>query len=299
MQPLQVLLDCLTQERNIHINIHDISGILNSPMTHIRINNRRQAKIFCDIAKSTETGYRLCIGCKERSVKKSLQTGKGFCGHCFYGMFGAVYPVVIRDSVVAVVYVGNAVVDEQETEKRMHRMALRAKLDAMQLEKALEHSERIDNSEELLQIAEIVADYMKYLKANMPKVQPQLHWLVSLMKQYAEEYDANITLQELAVTYRKNEKYMGRLFKKEMGIGWHEYCMQIRMTKAEQCLCQSNQKIIDIAMECGFNSISYFNRLFREKYNMSPRDYRKKYGERAGDNGKVNEISHEKNGASD
>ena len=152
MQPLQVLLDCLTQERNIHINIHDISGILNSPMTHIRINNPRQAKIFCDIAKSTETGYRLCIGCKERSVKKSLQTGKGFCGHCFYGMFGAVYPVVIRNAVVAVVYVGNAIVDEQETEKRMHRMALRAKLDAMQLEKLLDFTDDISSLEELSKI---------------------------------------------------------------------------------------------------------------------------------------------------
>lgn len=281
MQPLQILVDCLTRERNIHINIHDISGILNSPMTHLRIENRRQAKNFCDLAKSTETGYRLCIRCKERSVEKCLQTGIAFCGHCFYGIFGAVYPVVIRNSVVAVVYVGNAIVDEQVTQKRMHRMALRAKLDATQLEKGLEHCERIDNLEELLQIAEIVADYMKYLKANMPKVQPQLHWLVSLMKQYAEEYDANITLQELAATYRKNEKYMGRLFKKEMGIGWHEYCAQIRMAKAEQCLRQSNQKIIDIAMECGFNSISYFNRLFREKYDMSPRDYRKKYGEKS------------------
>ena len=73
---------------------------------------------------------------------------------------------------------------------------------------------------------------------------------------------------------RKNEKYLGRLFKKEMGISFSEYCIGLRLEKAEESLLKSNDKIIDIALDCGFNNISYFNRVFRKKHNVSPGEYR-------------------------
>jgi AraC-like DNA-binding protein len=39
-------------------------------------------------------------------------------------------------------------------------------------------------------------------------------------------------------------------------------------------LLSGDEKIIDIALECGFNNIAYFNRLFVKKYGMSPSEYR-------------------------
>ena len=127
----------------------------------------------------------------------------------------------------------------------------------------------------LQQIAELTADYLKLLYGKAPHPEQRLHWLVSLMKRHADDmYRTGISLKELAVTCRKNEKYLGRLFKKEMGMGFHDYCTQLRLREAEQRLLQSDEKVIDVAFACGFNNVSYFNRVFKAKHGVSPRAYR-------------------------
>ena len=99
------------------------------------------------------------------------------------------------------------------------------------------------------------------------------------MKCFADEmYCSNISLKELATTYQKNEKYLGRLFQKELGTSFHEYLMQLRLHKAESLLLQGRDNIIDIAFDCGFNNISYFNRSFKKKHGMTPKEYRMKNG---------------------
>jgi two-component system response regulator YesN len=135
----------------------------------------------------------------------------------------------------------------------------------------------VENPCELLQIGEIVRDYIIMLLSKNPRKKNEEHWLVSVMKKYAEEmFCEGIFLKEIAVTYQKNERYIGRLFKKETGVAFNEYCMQMRLKKAEALLVDSNEKVIDIAMECGFDNISYFNRVFQKKHGISPKAYRAK-----------------------
>ena len=96
------------------------------------------------------------------------------------------------------------------------------------------------------------------------------------MKRYADEqYTDSITISELSATYRKNEKYLGRLFKREIGLSFGDYVLSKRLKKAEKLLKTPDEKIIEIALECGFDNISYFNRVFKNKNGMSPGDYRK------------------------
>ncbi|MFQ8953858.1 MAG: hypothetical protein ACLR56_13185 [Oscillospiraceae bacterium] len=85
------------------------------------------------------------------------------------------------------------------------------------LKKEINQCEYTKNAAELLQIAELVSDYLKLLYEHAPPTTKKLHWLVSVMKCFADEmYCSNISLKELATTYQKNEKYLGRLFQKEL-----------------------------------------------------------------------------------
>jgi len=125
-----------------------------------------------------------------------------------------------------------------------------------------------------LKIAEIVCDYIKMLYVKEQKKHSSIHWLVSALKQYAESmYCSNPTLKDLSIVYHKNEKYMGRLFIKEMHMSFHEYCLLLKLQKAEALLLGTKDKIIDIALACGFDNISYFNRTFKKQYGMSPSEY--------------------------
>ena len=80
MQNLQFLIDMLTRGRKLHISILDLNGILNTPTTKIAFENVIHSKKFCDIAKSTEKGYRACLHCKNLANTKATTSKKAFCG---------------------------------------------------------------------------------------------------------------------------------------------------------------------------------------------------------------------------
>ena len=274
MQNLQFLIDMLTKGRKLHISILDLSGILNTPSTKISFENVIHSKKFCNIAKSTERGYRLCLRCKKLANTKAVAHKKPFCGHCLYGLYEAAMPVIIGESVAAVVYVGNAITDIDQTNCRIDKACHYTNADCQQLYEQTKECEHLNCADELLKIAEIVCDYIKMLYVKEQKNHSSMHWLVSALKQYDESmYCSNPTLKDLSIVYHKNEKYMGRLFIKEMHMSFHEYCLLLKLQKAEALLLGTKDKIIDIALACGFDNISYFNRTFKKQYGMSPSEY--------------------------
>lgn len=69
----------------------------------------------------------------------------------------------------------------------------------------------------------------------------------------------------------------GRHFFRATNMSPRDYLMNIRMTMARIELASlSNRKILTIANNCGFPSISSFNRLFIRTFKLTPREYRKK-----------------------
>ncbi len=274
MQNLQFLIDMLTKGRKIHISILDLNGILTTPSTKIVFENVIHSKKFCDIAKSTEKGFHSCIHCKKLANRKASTTKKPFCGHCIYGIYEAAMPVIINETAAAIVYVGNAIVDIDHTRSRIEKVCRHTKVDPEKLYEQTKECELCNDPDELLRIAEIVCDYIKMLYANEPKMSTSMHWLALALKQHADRmYCFNPTLKDLSDIYHKNEKYMGRLFKKEMYMSFHEYCLLLKLQKAESLLLGTNDKILDVALECGFDNISYFNRVFKKQYGMPPSEY--------------------------
>lgn len=74
----------------------------------------------------------------------------------------------------------------------------------------------------------------------------------------------------------KTQEHLSRELKKHYGVTPTRFLNRLRLEAAASMLCTSNEKIIDIVYECGFDNISYFNRLFLEQFGVSPRQYRDK-----------------------
>jgi AraC-like DNA-binding protein len=68
-----------------------------------------------------------------------------------------------------------------------------------------------------------------------------------------------------------------RYFKKNSGAGFVEYVNQVRTNKACYLLRETDYQVHDIAIDCGFASISNFNKQFRKSVGISPSDYRTQY----------------------
>ncbi len=66
-----------------------------------------------------------------------------------------------------------------------------------------------------------------------------------------------------------------KFFKSHIGTGFIDYLNNYRLMMAEQMIKTSDLSITEIAQINGFDNISYFNRIFKKKYNQSPSTLRK------------------------
>lgn len=65
-----------------------------------------------------------------------------------------------------------------------------------------------------------------------------------------------------------------RSFKKHIGQTLFEYLLHRRIERSMALLRSENDKILSIALQCGFNDLSYFNRKFKKLVGVTPREYR-------------------------
>jgi len=87
-------------------------------------------------------------------------------------------------------------------------------------------------------------------------------------------YNKPISLDKISSLSHYTPNSFTRWFKKKMGMTFIEYLHEVRLTYACQLLVSRDISINQVALECGFENISTFNRLFKAKMNLSPGIYR-------------------------
>ncbi|HRR94221.1 MAG TPA: AraC family transcriptional regulator [Bacteroidales bacterium] len=89
-----------------------------------------------------------------------------------------------------------------------------------------------------------------------------------------EYYRKPISLEEISRIAGMKPHSFSKVFKKHTGSGFVEFVNQVRTDRACYLLRESRAAIHDIAEECGFASLSNFNKQFRKIMGVSPRTYR-------------------------
>ncbi len=86
--------------------------------------------------------------------------------------------------------------------------------------------------------------------------------------------DLNITLTDLASLLNMSQFHFSHLFKQSIGVSPYQYLLGQRVERAKRLLKQTDRLIVDIALDCGFNSHSHLSKKFRELTGMTPKAYR-------------------------
>jgi AraC-like DNA-binding protein len=92
-----------------------------------------------------------------------------------------------------------------------------------------------------------------------------------------ENYFKPVSLSKISKIAKMSPIAFSRFFKRNSGVGFVEYINKVRTNKACYLLRETEYQVHDIAMECGFSSISNFNKQFRKAEGISPRDYRAQF----------------------
>lgn len=92
-----------------------------------------------------------------------------------------------------------------------------------------------------------------------------------------ENYFKAISLEKVSKIAKMNRVAFSRYFKENCGVGFIEYLNRTRTNKACYLLRETDYQVHEIAEECGFGSISNFNKRFRKMEGVSPKSYRTQY----------------------
>lgn len=252
---LNTFISFLEYGTNLHISVVFFGDFGNAKMKlpFLRVIH---SKPFCEKKKSEQKAFKRCFACRNLAIAKAKKLKIAFGGKCINGVYEYLRPVVIDGEVVAVIFIGNIYTDDIIS-------------DAETFEKNFDER-KCDT------LSLIVENHIKLLNSEYRSAANEYNPLITNVINYIDEVIFNdISVRDIATVFSYSEKYMGRLFKNETGVTIKEYINKNRVKKASALIKETLMSMSEISSRCGFNNVTYFNRIFKKYYNVSPLEYRK------------------------
>lgn len=156
----------------------------------------------------------------------------------------------------------------------------------------------LENGSELIPFFQKVAELMDRENANLKMASAYLSIIVGALLDtmplchiesvsenmikpillYCSEHfaDDDISIKKIADDLYISQSYVSKIFSFKLKYKFREYINTLRISYAKKLLLESDLKIVDIMLECGFKNQSSFNRIFSEICGSSPSEYRRK-----------------------
>lgn len=265
---LSDLITALEYGHNFHISVVLFDRCGNNK-TRLSQQQRTHETPVCEAVKVDKADYSRCYRCRETVLRMATTRKKSFGGLCINGVYEYCRPLLRDERVVGVILIGNIYDGSPEQLRRLEQHDLLNMTDTMQHGFTRQDCERT---------ADILESYISYLLDTYGERTPKtFDTLVEDIRSYIEENaHTDFSIGTLAKHFNYNEKYLGRLFKSRTGYTIHEYCNQLRLSKAKKLLRSTNLSISRIATLTGYNNATYFIRVFKQHTLMSPLQYRQK-----------------------
>lgn len=264
---LNDLIQSLEYGTRLHISVVFL-GSNGNEMTHLPSSQTIHDAPVCNAAKSTADGFAACFRCRNIVLKSLIKRKTPLAGFCAKGVYEYCRPVLRKNTVVAVIFIGNILTEQVRQNDRLRANVDPALLATMQTGFSPEDCRRT---------ADILESYILFLLDTYGNSAPaDFDPKLENMKSYIEEnmlYD--FSMSDLAAVFNYNEKYLGRFFKAQTGYTVREYCNFLKIQQAKELLVRTKQSVSDIAVRVGYNNITYFNRIFKKITGCSPKEYRK------------------------
>lgn len=99
---------------------------------------------------------------------------------------------------------------------------------------------------------------------------------IKLMVKFIQaNYDSHITLSDIAASASISPREASRCFSRCMKNSPVNYLNEYRLMAASRLLSTGTDSILSVSEQCGFSSCSYFSKLFRDTYGITPGEYRR------------------------
>lgn len=92
----------------------------------------------------------------------------------------------------------------------------------------------------------------------------------------AKNFRDEFTLEKMAYDLGVSKYVLSRMFAKTFHCNFNRYVNGVRLNYAASALEHTQESITNVCLDCGFESQRTFNRVFKDRYKMTPREYRQR-----------------------
>ena len=107
---------------------------------------------------------------------------------------------------------------------------------------------------------------------------PDRERLKEVLQEISTKSSENLSVADMAEFCGWSSSHFMRWFKKMTGDSFTSYVNDRRLAEAAEALRQTDDKILTISQDAGFTNLSNFNRQFKKRYGVTPREYREMIG---------------------
>lgn len=254
-------------------SFYEISGmdvaIVNSKNKIIA--RRYSGAIFCSNIHKSQKCMDICLESDRCGLAKAYETKGLHVYKCPFGVYEALMPISKNDEIVAYVFLGMGIEDNEESVQELMEKALdiSPNLNKIQLEKSIRELPRFPK-EKLDAFAALLPLISEYVETNNLLANTDMTIGQHIKSYVKNNLSKKITLTDISWHLHCSTVTLTEHFKNEYGITIMDYVMKKRMDKARRLLLNSELSIREVAEECGFSDNEYFSRCFKEAHGKSP-----------------------------
>ena len=253
------------------------------PLESWQLAHRHQANENPFRAMMAETN-RTCAACLEiqQRAVEGAENGPATVT-CFAGLSDTAVPIKMGEKTIGFLQTGQVAVEEAPSEAQFSRitsqiLAWGSQIDLQQLKEAYFHSKLISRSQYAgaIRLLEIFGQHLSLVANQIAMREAESESpLVRRARAYiAGHHEDPVSLEEVANAMHVSTFYFCKMFKKATGLTFTDYLGRVRIEKAKALLLNPHLRVSEIAYMVGFQSLTHFNRVFRNLTGESPSHFR-------------------------
>jgi AraC-like DNA-binding protein/ligand-binding sensor protein len=243
-------------------------------------HGKRLENPFCALLSKSSHACSACLQCQERLSQAATHEAKTVT--CHLGLCETVVPVRMGDQLVGFLATGQ--VFRQKPTEAQYQRATRLFDDwGVETNRGDLHdayfATNVMSQPKQKSATKLLAIFAEHLSAMSNQIavaeQNDEPPFIARAKKFIEDHQTEaLSLGMVAKAVGMSSFYFCKMFKKFTGLNFTGYVTRVRIERAKNLLLNQNLRISEIAFEVGFQSLTHFNRVFKQVMGRSPTDYR-------------------------
>jgi AraC-like DNA-binding protein len=256
---------------------------LNNPeVTDTRLpSDRGSANPLCRIIRKTPGGVERCCASDRRHHARAAAMGQSILYTCHAGFIDMAVPIFVAGRHVATISCGQVLTGppSDAAAKRLRERLRWLPIDDAEFLDAYRGAPYLPRAQvrDVMRLLELFAGHLCESARRIRELEARLErGEIRRAREFVEREfgDPDLSLAGAAAAAGLSPAHFSNVFHRSAGVTFTRFVQARRAAEARRLLETTGRSITDICFDCGFNSLTHFNRVFRRFEHCSPREFR-------------------------